>query len=52
MMTIKLVLTAVFLGLCITAIIGCETLENSDDYDPKPWTKRESWENTMPGVPF
>ena len=52
MRTIKLVLTAVFLGLCITAIIGCETLENSDDYDPKPWTKRESWENTMPGVPF
>ena len=52
MRAIKLVLAAVLLGLCIAGLIGCETLENGDDYDTKPWTERESWENTMPGLPF
>ncbi len=41
-----------FLGFFIAVLIGCETLENGDDYDTKPWTDREPWENTMPGVPF
>jgi hypothetical protein len=32
--------------------MGCATLdENSEDYDEKPWTGRESWENDL-GIPF
>ena len=52
MKKIELILVALFLGVFIALLAGCETLENGDDYDPKPWTDRESWENSMPGVPF
>jgi hypothetical protein len=45
-------LAVLLLALFVVVFAGCETLENGDDYDTKPWTDRESWENSMPGVPF
>ena len=52
MKKIGLLLVAILLAFFVALLTGCETLENGDDYDTKPWTGRESWENSMPGVPF
>ena len=44
-----------FIGILLFGItlvlVGCETTENADEDDPKPWTRRESWEGGV-GVPF
>ena len=50
MKTLKLIILAAFLVVCVASLFGCETL-GDDDLDQKPWSQREPWEDNL-GVPF
>ncbi len=49
MKTLKLIILAAFLVVCVASLFGCETLD--DGLDEKPWSEREPWEDNL-GVPF
>ena len=52
MKTIKSIFVICLLVFIGVLMVACKTLEYEEDYDEKPWTDRETWENETPGIGF